>query len=232
VALKDELEQAVSKIIRESWTERDGEVVPEPEDLKLGNDAVNLQATVVYADMSSSTKLVDSHRPTRAAEVYKAYMVCAAQLIKFHGGTVTAYDGDRVMGVFIGDAKNSSAAKAALRINWALQSIVNPANKRVYGDNAYELKHVVGIDTSPILACRIGVRNDNDIVWVGRAANYAAKLTEINEQHSIYITDRVFDRLNDQSKYGGVPLQLMWEKRSWANMNDMIIYRSNWHWGL
>ena len=118
--LKDELEEAVSKIVREIWVERDGEVVPEPENLKLGNDAVNLDATVLYADMAASTQLVDSHIAWRAAEVYKAYMFCAAQLIKFHGGSITAYDGDRVMGVFIGDSKNSSAAKAALRINWAL----------------------------------------------------------------------------------------------------------------
>ncbi len=230
--LKEELEEAVSKIIRESWTERDGEVVPEPEDLELGNDAVNLEATVLYADMAASTQLVDSHIAWRAAEVYKAYMFCAAQLIKFHGGSITAYDGDRVMGVFIGDSKNSSAAKAALRINWALLKIVNPANQRLYGDGAYNLAHVIGIDTSRIFACRIGARNDNDLVWVGRAANYAAKLTEISEDYPVYITERVFDKLHDTSKYGGTPSRMMWEKRWWTKMNNMVIYRSNWHWGL
>lgn len=232
MALKEDLEEAVSKIVREQWTERDGQVIPDPEDLNLGNDASNLEATIIYADMASSTNLVDSYRPTRAAEVYKAYMVCAAQIIKFHGGAITAYDGDRVMGMFIGDAKNSTATKAAMKINWALINIINPANKRVYGDNAYELAHVIGIDTSRILACRIGVRNDNDIVWVGKAANYAAKLTEINELYPIYITERVFDRLSDESKYGGDPVRLMWEKRSWTKMNDAVIYRSAWWWRL
>lgn len=232
MSLKEELQETVGTIIRERWTEREGQVVPEPEDLKLGNDAVNLDATVIYADMASSTSLVDSHIRTRAAEIYKAYMVCAAQLIKFHGGAITAYDGDRVMGMFIGESKNSSAAKAALRINWALKNIVNPANKRVYGDTAYELGHVIGIDTSPILACRIGVRNDNDIVWVGSAANYAAKLTEISDGYPIYITDKVFSRLNNESKYGGVPARLMWEERRWTRMNNMVIHRSNWSWGL
>lgn len=232
MALKEELQEAVSKIVREQWTERDGQVVPEPEDLKLGNDAINLKATVIYADMSASTGLVNSYVPWRAAEVYKAYMVCAAQLIKFHGGAITAYDGDRVMGVFIGDYKNSSAAKAAMRINWALNEIVNPANKRVYGETAYELKHVIGIDTGPILACRIGVRNDNDIVWVGSAANYAAKLTELNEGYSIYITDRVFGMLNETCKYSQASSQLMWEKRFWTKMGNMVIHRANWWWGL
>lgn len=232
MALREELEEAVSKIVRDRWTRRDGEVVPEPEDLELGNDGVDLQSTVLYADMASSTRLVDSQSATRAAEIYKAYMVCAARLIKFHGGSVTAYDGDRVMGVFIGSGKNSSAAKAALRINWALQYIVNPANQRTYGQNAYSLGHVIGIDTSTVLAARIGVRNDNDLVWVGSAPNYAAKLTEIDEGYPIYITGKVFDRLNEESKYGGNPRRLMWEERTWTKMSDMRIYRSGWWWEL
>ena len=233
MGLKEDLQEAVSKIIRERWTERDGNVVPEPADVQLGNDAVNLDATVLYADLADSTKLVDSQTRTRAAEVYKAYMLCAAQIIKYHGGAITAYDGDRIMALFIGDSKNSSAAKVALKINWALQEIVNPANKRVYGDLAYAVGHKIGIDTSSILASRIGVRNDNDIVWVGRAANYAAKLCTIREEgYSIYISRAVFERLNDDSKYGGNPRRLMWEARSWTAMNDMSIYRSNWWWGL
>jgi len=47
---------------------------------------------------------------------------------------------------------------------------------------------VVGIDTSALFVARIGVRNDNDLVWVGRAANYAAKLTEIPEDNTVFVT--------------------------------------------
>jgi class 3 adenylate cyclase len=47
------------------------------------------------------------------------------------------------------------------------------------GQYVYQLKHVIGIDSSSLFACRIGIRNDNDAVWVGRAANYAAKLSAI-----------------------------------------------------
>ena len=43
--LKPDLDTAVKDIFRGAWSERDGEVVPEPEDLKLGNDAVKLNAT-------------------------------------------------------------------------------------------------------------------------------------------------------------------------------------------
>jgi len=92
VALKEDLQEAVTKIFKGQWTQRDGEVVPEPKDLGLGNDAANLEATVLYADMAGSTQLVDSQKAHLAAEVYKTYMICAARIIKNNGGAITAYD--------------------------------------------------------------------------------------------------------------------------------------------
>jgi class 3 adenylate cyclase len=94
------------------------------------------------------------------------------------------------------------------------------------------MRHVIGIDSSQILACRIGVRNDNDLVWVGRAANHAAKLSNISDGYPNDITGQVFDRSKESSKYGGVPRRLMWEERSWTAMSGIRIFRSNWTWSL
>ena len=157
-------------IFRSVWTERDGQVVPDDTSVKLGNDAVKLDATVLYADMADSTKLVDAYKPAFAAEIYKTFLLTAARIIKFEGGEITAYDGDRVMAVFIGNSKNTSAARAALKINWAAKNIVQPALKAQYQHETYQLKHVVGIDTSKLFAAKTGVRGANDLVWVGRAA--------------------------------------------------------------
>jgi len=232
VSLKDDLESEVKKIFRESWTQRDGEVVPEPEDLKLGNDAVNLDATVLYADMSGSTNLVDTYKSTFAAEIYKTYLVCTARIIKDEGGTITAYDGDRIMGVYIGKSKNTSAVRTALRINGAVWNVIKPALKNQYPKTEFNLKHVVGVDTSKLLVARIGVRNDNDLVWVGRAANYAAKLSSLPDSFSTYITHTVHDNMNDAVIYGGVNKQNMWEERSWTSVNKMKIYASTWWFGV
>jgi class 3 adenylate cyclase len=229
LVLKQDLEAAVKAIFKEVWSERDGEVVPEPKDLNLGNDAVNLSATVLYADISSSTVLVDSYESQFAAEIYKTFLACAAKIIKDEAGVITAYDGDRVMGVFIGKRKNTSAVRAALRINTAVLQVVKPALKAQYPTSPYELKHVVGVDTSNLLVSRIGVRNDNDWVWVGRAANYAAKLSALNDGFVIYITDSVYGNMNDATKYA-LTKEDMWQARTWTAMNDMVIYASNYWW--
>ncbi|WP_343674932.1 hypothetical protein [Paraburkholderia heleia] len=127
MALKADLEGEVSKIFRAAWEERDGIVVPGDASLKLGNDGINLEAAVLYADLADSTDMVDKQPPKLAAEVYKAFLYSAAKVIRSEGGEITAYDGDRIMAVYIGDYKNSAAARSALRINWAVKSIVQPA---------------------------------------------------------------------------------------------------------
>jgi class 3 adenylate cyclase len=226
MGLVEDLISAVSSIVSETWTTLDGRAVPDPENLRLGNDARKLQATVLYADMTASTKLVDEYTASFAAEVYKAYLTCAARLIRANHGVITAYDGDRVMGVYLGDRKNSNAALTGLQIDWAVANIVNPALKAQYPKRDYVLSHVVGIDTSELFAARIGVRNDNDLVWVGRAANYAAKLCAMKDPDRVYITDAVYKMLGKDVRLttGG---DSAWEARLWTEMNDMPVYRAS-----
>jgi class 3 adenylate cyclase len=230
MALKDDLTEYVAKVFRETWTERDGQVVPEVKDLGLGNDAVKLTATVLYADISGSTALVDRQSPHRAAEIYKSFLGSAAKIIKAFGGIITAYDGDRIMAVYIGGSKNTNATKSGLKINFAAKQIVQPALNKQYPDNTFTLKHVVGIDSSALFVSRIGVRVDNDLVWVGRAANHAAKLTELSPDFPTYITDTIYNNVNDEAKLSnGVD---MWKRLSWTAMSNRTIYGSTYWWSI
>src|SRR4029453_19416767 len=98
-----------------------------------------------------------------------------------------------------------------------------------YPKTSYAAKHVVGVDTSKLFIARTGVRGANDLVWVGRAANYAAKLTELDPSYASKITDSVYDGMLEEAKLSnkGEP---MWKKFSWTPMNNMTIYRSTWTW--
>lgn len=225
-----EIEAGVLEILKTQWKRRDGLKVPEAEDVQLGNDAVELEGTVLYADLEDSTGLVLGYKDWFAAEAYKCYLMAACELIRNNGGTVTAFDGDRVMAVFIGNLKNSNAARCALQINYAVQKVINVKIKEQYKDTSYQVSQAVGIDTSNLFVARTGIRGSNDLVWVGRAANYAAKLCSLREDnHNTYITEEVFNRLNEPSKYGGDPKRLMWEKVMWQE-RGIAVYRSSWWW--
>jgi class 3 adenylate cyclase len=228
MAIGTELATEVAEIFRTSWTKRDGTVVPEAENLKLGNDGVTLNGTVLYADLADSTELVNNETPEFSAEIYKVYLHCASRIIRDEGGAITAFDGDRVMGVFIGDSKNTSAARCALKINHAVLRIINPAIVRQYPNSSYVVRHSVGVDTSSLFVARTGVRGANDLVWVGRAANYAAKLCGLRDGHyASWITKDVYDVMNAETKTSDG--QAMWEARNWT-ARSITVYRSSWMW--
>lgn len=231
LSLKTDLEAEVQAIFRNPWTKRNGNVVPDDTSIKLGNDAVELEATVLYADMTESTKLVDKKKGEFAAEVYKSFLHTAAKIIKDLNGTITAYDGDRIMAVYIGDLKNTSAVKSALRLHYAQREIIQPALKAVYKEEEYAVRHTTGIDTSKLLVAKTGVRGSNDLVWVGRAANWAAKLCSLSSDYPTRITKAVYDKMTNDAKFAGDGRN-MWEERSWTAMNNTTIYRSNFWWAF
>jgi len=230
MALREDLQKEVTATFTGGkWDEEKALVVPGPEGLRLNsNHAKKLDsATVLYADIDSSTNMVDRFAWWFAAEVYKAYLRCASQIIKHEGGVITAYDGDRVMAIFKGDAPNTTAVRSALQINWVIEEIVRPTIKAKYPTTNFTFNHVIGIDTSALHVARIGVHGDNDLVWVGRAANHAAKLCTLSER-PLWITETVYNAMQDSVKLSnGVN---MWEKRTWTAMGGKAIYRSAYRW--
>ncbi|HEV2517197.1 MAG TPA: adenylate/guanylate cyclase domain-containing protein [Devosia sp.] len=231
MSVADDIRTKSKATFKADWTVRKGAVVPAPEDLTLSNDAVHLEtAAVLYADLDQSTALVKDKKWWFAAEVYKSFLYATARLINSEGGTIVSYDGDRIMGVFIGRAPCNDAARCALKINYAVKKIVQVELDRHYGDRAggYQINHVVGIDVSDIRAARTGVRGDNDIVWVGNAANLAAKLTSLSADWPTRITKAVYNKLNDAQKFSDG--RSIWTERTWNAHGGDTIYASKWTW--
>ena len=77
MGLKAELESEVAKVFQTQWTSRDGTVVPDDQSVKLGNDAVKLTATVLYADLADSTRMVAAKTQMYSAEVYRQFSALA-----------------------------------------------------------------------------------------------------------------------------------------------------------
>ena len=230
MSLGDDLNSLVRQMFREQWTTRSGRVVPEPEDLGLGNDAVIIEGTILYADLDDSTDLVNRWKPAFAAEVYKSFLSCAARIVRAEGASITGFDGDRIMAVFMGDGKNTAAARTALKINHAVLNIINPALQDQYPRSEYEVRHHVGVDTSQLFVARTGIRGANDLVWVGRAANYAAKLSA-RSGPATQITSDVYSQLNQDAKIGSDG-QNIWTQQIAREIGGSVIYTSDWYWKL
>jgi class 3 adenylate cyclase len=233
MALADDLESEVDGILGQTWDIRDGYVVPETESVALAGGAVKLNATMLYADLADSTKIAIYDRRV-AARLFKTFLTCCSRIIRYRDGYIRSFDGDRVMGVFVGDSKNTSAAKAALNINYAFLKIIKPkleAKYEVFRNGTYKLGHCVGVDTSEVLVVRAGIVKNNDLVWVGSAPNVAAKLSSIrNDPYNSWITASVYDPMNREVKIHSDG-RAMWESR--INVSAVPggkAYRSNWYW--
>lgn len=227
----DDLRDEAKKIFTTRWAIEDGRKIPETDDIGLGNVGTRLELVALYADLANSTGLILEKKDWFAAGVAKAFLVCCVRIIRDHDGVVTSFDGDRVMAVFHGDAKNTNAAKVALKINYAVSQIIVPRIRTSYSDcSLFNLGHCVGVDRSKILVTRSGIRNNNDLVWIGRAANYAAILSEQRDGYKSYITEDVYNCLHEDAMYGK-DRKNMWTRRTVTIAGrSEACYGSSWHW--
>ncbi len=217
------LAQRVRAAFAERLQIRDGRVVPTPDDVTLSGGLVKLDATMLYADLADSTSIV-AYDATIASRIFKAFLICSSLLIRFRGGHVRSFDGDRVMGVFLRDDRRSAAATCALNIHWAVDQLINPMFHQRYGP-VFDIAHCTGIDASDVSVVRAGIVGSNDLIWVGRAANVAAKLSSLRiSPYRTIITPTVY--------FGLAPLHLaptMWDPTTWTHgdVTDRI-FASSW----
>lgn len=233
MALSDELSTEVAGIINTPWNLRQGRQVPSTSDVALSGGAVEIDATFLYADLANSSKIAKELDRRVASKIYKAFLAGSCRIIKASGGTIVSFDGDRVLGIFYGNSKNSSASTCGRKIQYLVHQIIKPKFESKYDsvkNASFTIRHGVGIDTGTVLGVRAGVRGSNDLVWVGRPPNLAAKLSDIRESiYSTYITSSVYNKLNDSAKYGGKNDDNMWEIRSINYLGeDITVYRSSW----
>lgn len=227
------LEQIVSDariVLGSAWVREQKTVVPEAADIALGNKAGEFEGVVLYADMKGSTDLVHGYKDYFAAEIYKIFLMSVCEVLKRNNGTISSFDGDRVMSVFIGGSKCSDATKAALQVNAVIRRL-NDLIKEKYSSVEYRIDYAIGIDISKLFAVKTGIRGDNDLAWIGDAANIAAKLSEIRGRNGkAFVTDRVFERMNNQSKYSSAAnTQCMWTVIP-QKVFGMSVYESTWYW--
>jgi class 3 adenylate cyclase len=231
MALVDDLGKDVDGALNQAWDVRDGQVVPTTDKVVLAGGGVKIVATMLYADLADSTELAMWDRRV-AAKVCKAFLTCSSRLIRGQGAEVRSFDGDRVMGVFVGSYKNTSAVKCALQINWTFLKLIKPKFESRYEalrNGTYKLAHCTGVDTSEVLIVRAGIRNNNDLIWIGSAPNVAAKMSGFRDApYFSFISGAVYDRLAEEAK--GSNSQSMWEERVWNSGPVKRVFRSHWTW--
>ena len=237
MALKEDLQNLVDEYFNGQYEVSNGTVIPDVGDIEFGKKGRELELAMLFVDIRESTKIVDGFRRVTAAKMYKSFLGGVAKIARANGGQLCSFNGDGVLVAFIGNSKRTHATKAALQLAWFCKNVLQPKMHEYFAANNQlqdmKFKYGIGIDVGKVLVVRGGIRgeNNNDLVWAGNATNYAVKLSSINDEgYHVYISKDVYDEMHESSRIGGVNKIDMWEKRVWPDMDNMVIYRSNWTW--
>ena len=227
------LKSRIDALFDTTFTVRDGRVVPSSEDVTLKDGAVKVDAVFLYTDLAGSALLSKACPWMTTAKIIRAFLDVSTRLIIKHGGHIRSFDGDRVMGVFMGNSKNSSATICGREIHWAVRKIIQPAATKKFqsiSKNKIEIRNCTGIDVGEVRAVRSGIRDNNDLIWIGKAASFSASLSEVRVVgYSTYISNRSYNKLSDTAKYNDTRGNL-WEPTQFYFAGEReTVYRSN-HW--
>ena len=206
-AKKNELATMVGENLAGTYKTTKPRSVPEPADISLGQHGAELEATALFIDIRQSSDITNSFRRQTAAKMLKAYFRGAVTVINANGGRVRSFNGDGMLALFIGDLRSSGASKAAMETKWFVKNILGPKCERYFQNNRSALGQNLGfsigcgLDDGYVYAVRVGIRGTNDVAWVGRCTNTAAKLSNILQApQEIAATREVYKRLPENRR--------------------------------
>jgi adenylate cyclase len=227
----DDLVIDVNDIVKSDLANRAGQVVPTTDTVTM-KQSVTVDATYLYADLAGSSKAAATLQKHVTAAVIRGFLRASSSIIRARGGEIRSYDGDRVMGIFMGDSKNTSAIKAGLQINWAVIEILRPALIAKWSniEDYYVASHAVGVATGESLIVKGGVHGNNDLASIGSPPNVAAKLSDMRTGYRTYITKDVYDHCDLSAKVTGN--QNMWTTLNAVEIGgkNVSVYGSSWKW--
>lgn len=138
-----------------------------------------IETCVLYVDIRRSTDLSFSHRQSTLTKLYSSFVRAMARCGGYHDGKVRNIVGDRLMVIFDKAECFANAVDTAILMNSTSQYILNKHFS--HG----EVKCGIGIDHGKMLASKVGIIKkgventaNKSIVWLGRPANVASKLTD------------------------------------------------------
>jgi len=147
-----------------------------------------LESCVLYVDIRKSAQISSERMPKTLAKMYTSFVRTMIACARYYGGHVRNIIGDRVMVVFDKADCFTNAVDTAVLMNSVCKHILN---KRI---TSFEFNAGIGIDHGKMLITKSGAIRQGDetefyrtLVWLGKPANVASRLTDqANKKESYY----------------------------------------------
>jgi class 3 adenylate cyclase len=165
--------------------------------LTLGGKHV--EASVMFSDIRSFTRITEALSPADTIELLNAYYALMFDAIGSHGGVVNQIVGDGLMAIFGAPLPHADHPRRAVRAALEMLELVEGFNREQALRGGVEIRIGIGIAAGPVIAGFTGTQQRVTYTCVGDTVNLAAHLeahTKVVGQ-PILIDERIRSRLAD-----------------------------------
>jgi adenylate cyclase len=158
--------------------------------------------TVVFADITSFTTLLDSNPVEQVVEVLNRFFETVVPVIFKHGGMLDKFLGDGVMAVFgIPDETDMDPVKA-IHCAVDIQQGVNELKETLVAEGLFAIEVCIGISTGLVVAGNIGSQEQMNYTVIGEPVNLAQRLESISSPGEIIVSSFTTDLLPGNTDLG------------------------------
>jgi len=158
-----------------------GRELPDIDDIDLAAGR-SLKAAILYNDLRGFSQMIASNPDRRSLLVLDSFVSEMTRITSEFHGVVVDCAGDRIMSVFCRPHNDTSvrpiheAVICAFWMQTVVYRVLNPILNQI---KLPSISCGIGIDYGQVTVARVGIRNRNKLVFLGNAANWAAKIEDI-----------------------------------------------------
>jgi len=159
------------------------------DDRMTGLGGQRKEVSVVFADITGFTSLVEITAVEDVVEVLNRFFETVVPVIFKHGGMLDKFLGDGIMAVFgIPDADELDPVKA-IQCGVDIQKSMQALKERLTADNLFPIDVGIGIASGVVLAGNIGTRDQMNYTVIGEPVNLAQRLESISKPGEIIVSN-------------------------------------------
>jgi adenylate cyclase len=152
------------------------------------------EMTIMFADVVGFSSFTERYGAQEAAAMLNEFFAICVSEINDHLGDIDKFIGDAVMATFI-DANDAVCSAEKILSKLVL------ANKEREEVGREKIQVHIGINSGTVIQAEIGAIDRKDFTILGDAVNIAARIQEMSEPGTIYISESTYSRLKRSDNF-------------------------------
>ncbi|HID32782.1 MAG TPA: hypothetical protein EYP24_05340 [bacterium (Candidatus Stahlbacteria)] len=163
---------------------------------KLGG--VQVEATILFADIRGFTPMVENLEPGYTVELLNEFLSVMTEEVFNEDGTLDKYVGDCIMAIFGAPIQHPDDPLRAVRASLGMKQRVREVNEKWQRRGFKEsLRIGIGINTGKVLAGNIGSEKRMDYTVISDAVNLASRLEGVAGPGQIIVSENTYLKVKD-----------------------------------